>query len=513
LPLGDAIVKLALAPARQIPPALGRIEIPIMTAVATRSARWFVAFCSLAIFGSSRAPAAQPNFVIFIADDLGAEDLGCYGNPKVGTPHIDKLAGEGMLFQRAFLTCSSCSPSRASILTGRYPHNTGAEQLHWPVPADQVTLAKLLRAKGYWTAAVGKWHLGPALKSQFNRVIERPGQWTEAVADRPRDQPFFFWLASTDPHRPYQPNAIAKPHQPQDATVSPYMSDTPETRQDLAMYYDEISRFDDEVGQVLSELDRQGVAGDTMILVLSDNGRPFPRCKTTLYNSGIQTPLVIRWPGHTKPGSVSESLVSSIDLAPTILRLANIDPPASFQGVSLTPLLKDAQAAVRPYAFAEHNWHDYTAYDRAVRNRQYLYIRNGYTDLPLTPPADAVGSPTFQSMRKLRESSQLTAAQQGCFTAPRPAEELYDTEADPQQLVNLAANPKYTDPKYTAMLQEFRAALDEWQQQTGDRMPEVRTPDEFDRQTGESLSDRRGPRAPKPGQRAERETNPKPMAQ
>ncbi|HWC88555.1 MAG TPA: sulfatase [Pirellulales bacterium] len=441
----------------------------------------------------------RPNFIVFIADDLSWDDCGAYGRPQVGTPNIDRLARDGLRFDSAFLTCSSCSPSRASILTGRYPHNTGAEQLHWPLPAEQTMVSEPLRSVGYWTAAAGKWHLGKAAKGKFDLVAEgRADQWLPALKKRPAGKPFFLWLASTDPHRPYKPGATEPPHDPSKVVVPPYLPDVPETRQDLADYYDAISRLDRDMGEVLAELDHSGAAYNTFIVFLSDNGRPFPRCKTTVYDSGIKTPFIIRWPRQVRPDGISASLVSSIDIAPTMLELAGVAPSSKFQGVSLVPVLSDTTANVRSSIMAEHNWHDYTSYDRAVRTDRFKYIRNGYLDLPLTPPADAVSSPTFQAMRRLQAEGKLTAAQQVCFQTPRPAEELYDVGRDPHELHNLAA-----DPRNTSELAELRKLLDEWQQQTHDCMPAVRTPDEFDRQTGKPLGARRA-RVASPELRAEK---------
>jgi arylsulfatase A-like enzyme len=466
-----------------------------------------------------------PNIVLIIADDMAWDDCGAYGNRYIRTPNLDRLAREGMRFDRAFVTASSCSPSRSSIITGRYPHNTDAEELHWPLPPGQITFVERLKASGYWTAAAGKWHLGSAAKDRFNLTreadpsgfqlaIEKDAkermrargsgaaqsgcdQWVPVLRDRPRDGPFFLWLASLDPHRDYQPGAIPKPHRPEDVIVPPYLPDVAEVRKDLALYYDEISRLDHYVGEVLAELDRQGVAGDTLILFLSDNGRPFPRCKTTLYDSGIKTPFLVRWPGHVQPGSRCGSLVSTIDIAPTVLRLAGIEPGPSFQGEDLSPLLKDPTAKVRELLFAERNWHDYTAHGRAVRSERFKYIRNDDHEWPLTPPADAVRSPSFQEMRRLRDAGKLSPAQRACFIMPRPAGELYDVEADPYESVNLAGDSRYAD-----LLDGMRRALEEWVRETADILPEKLNPDEFDRETGNPLPNRARPRQKKPMSKA-----------
>ena len=181
---------------------------------------------------ASGATAQPTNILIFIADDQGEGDLSIYAHPTLRTPNIDRLGREGMRFDNAFLTISSCSPSRSSILTGRYPHSTGAEDLHMPLPADQQTIAWRLRNANYYNMAVGKWHLGDAEKKHWDVVVDCPGRETavqavKALSERPQDRPFFFWVASKDPHRPFDEDAIAKPHDPADVVVPPYLPDHP----------------------------------------------------------------------------------------------------------------------------------------------------------------------------------------------------------------------------------------------------------------------------------------------
>ena len=439
--------------------------------------------------------AASPNLVLIIADDMAWDDCTAYGHKTIKTPNLSRLASEGMRFDRAFLTCSSCSPSRSSIITGRYPHSTGAMRLHEPLPGDQVTFVEILKASGYWTGQAGKWHLGPATKPKFDVVNEGGGAsgadfWLPTMRKRDKTKPFFLWLASFDPHRPYEPNTIPVPHKPEEVVVPPYLPDTLEVRKDLAMYYDEISRLDSNVGKVLDELEAQKVVDNTLVLFISDNGRPFPRCKTTIYESGVKTPLIIRWPGHIKTGSTCTSLVSSIDIAPTFLELAGQKAGPTFQGTSFAALFSDPTKTIRQYAHSEHNWHDFDDHGRAVRSLDFIYIRNYYTDLPNTPPADAVRSPTFQAMRKLRDEGKLTPEQMNPFNKPRPPEELYDTKADPNNFHNLAS-----DPNYTAKLAEMREELQRWEKSTKDSIPEKRTPDGFDRETGNPIPGaRRGAR-------------------
>lgn len=460
---------------------------------------WLLPFVTGIVLATASPAATQrPNVVLIIADDMGMEAIP-YGHPTIRTPNLQRLAAGGVRFDRAFVPTSSCSPSRASIITGRYPHGTGAERLHQHLPAEQVTFVELLRGAGYWAASAGKWHLGPHVESRFDLVknlthlqaaakaagtphVSGTEDWVGVLRGRPRDKPFFLWLASVDPHREYFPGAIQEPHRPADVVVPPYLPDTPATRADLARYYDEVSRLDAAVGGVLDELERQGVAENTLVLFISDNGIPFPRAKNTLYDAGIQTPFIVRWPARVTAGGVSGSLVSTVDIAPTVLELAGVARPASFQGSSLVPLLSDPSRRVRDVVYAEKNWHDFEGRSRAARSERYKYIRNDYTDLPNTPPADALTSPTMQSIRELRGAGRLTAEQSTIFTAPLPAEELYDTWADPFELRNLA-----DDSRYARVLGELRSQLDVWQRITDDVRPAARTPDGFDRETGAPL--------------------------
>lgn len=501
--------------------AQSRISLPTLTDPAFNAGTH--ATSAEADAATKPAAAAPPNIVLIIADDMGAEDWGGGGNAIVRTPNLDQLARGGLSFTKAMLTCSSCSPSRSSIITCRYPHNTDAEQLHWPLPAAQVTFVELLKRAGYYTAASGKWHLGKAIKDRFHLVDEASSagfqlpagnvssgrtamedqnntsgcaNWVRVIQERPRDKPFFLWLAAIDPHRDYAAGILDQPHRPKDVIVPPYLPDVPSVRSDIAMYYDEITRLDSYVGKVLEELERQNVVDNTLVVFISDNGRPFPRCKTTLYDSGIRTPMIVRWPAHIAAGTQSNRLVSTLDLGVTFLELAGlelakIDSVKGMQGHSMVALLDDPTADHRTFAFAEHNWHDYDAFGRSVRSERYKYIVNYDTNLALTPPADAVRSATFQTMRQLRDSDQLSVIQQQCFSVPRESEEFYDLETDPQELKN-----RLEDASLATELAAHRAALATWRDLTGDRH-NVRAPDEFDRETGEPFPSRKRPRPSK----------------
>ena len=450
-----------------------------------------------------------PNLVFIIADDLAWDDLSPFGHESIMTPNLQRLADGGMRFELAFLTTSSCSPTRASLITGRYPHQTDAEQLHWPLPKNQVTFVEKLKEKGYWTGAAGKWHLGDAVRDRFDKILEadesgfqlpageaaKSGEfaekiegeaqsgctdWVPLLKERATDRPFFLWLAALDPHRPYHDDILEDGARPEEVKLPPYHPDTPAVRADYQNYYDEITRLDRYVGNVLDEIEAAGLTDRTAIFFMSDNGRPFPRDKTTLYDSGIRTPLIVKWPGTIAPGSVCARLVSTVDLAKTVLSIAKIEKPGiTFEGIDLTPLFTAPEKPLREYIFAEKNWHDYEDRSRAVRNERYKYIRNDYPDLPLTPPADVVRSATYVELLRILEKNELTESQKGHFQVPRAPEELYDLRLDPHELDNLAA-----DPRYEPILVAMRAALADWEAKTEDEKPTERTLDEFDRLTG-----------------------------
>jgi len=463
-----------------------------------------IALASLALASPGRS--APPNFIVLIADDISYDDLACTGSIDARTPQIDALAARGMNFTQAFLTASSCSPSRASLITGRYPHNLAdAAQLHRPIPSHIPSIAGILRDHGYHTALAGKDHMRwdeaahplPAPSPPFVKKYPATapgnsgghGHWITALEESPADRPFFLWLAALDAHRgwdgdtEWDADAYGPMHDPATLTLPPALVDTPETRRDFASYLNEVTRFDHFVGQVASWVDQHGAPDNTWLFVLSDNGRPFPRAKTRLIDDGMKTYLIVAGPGIATPGSSSTALVSAIDLAPTLADLAGIAKPATFQGRSMVPTFGDPTANIRPYAFSEHNWHDYEALGRSVRDGRFLYIHNFRPQLALQGPADSCKSPSFAALRKARDSSAtLAPAQADVFLAPRPEVELYDTAADPRQINNLAA-----DPAHAEIASHLAAVLGNWRDQTGDTSPDHITPDMFDRETGAHL--------------------------
>lgn len=445
---------------------------------------------------------SRPNLLLVIADDISWNDIGAYGHPHIHTPHLDEMARKGIVFHNAFLTASSCSPSRASIITGRYPHNTDAEELHWPLPSEQITFPEKLKENGYWTVASGKWHLGPQVVDRFDLVEEVAyaaednysggDTWPRLIRERPKDKPFFMWLASWDAHRAFPEGDLPHNHTEADLVIPPYYPQTRLMKQNFLHYYDEVARFDLLVGDVVKTLEEEGLAEDTLVIVMADNGRPYARDKTTMYDSGMKTPFIAYWPGRIPEGVTSQAILSAVDIAPTFLHLSGTAVPGTVQGKSFHELLQNPEQEFRDYAFSEKNWHDFTDHGRTVRSKRFRYIRNHYTDLPATPTADTVYDPIWAERVEMYRNGELTELQQIPFKAPRPREELYDLEADPLELNNLAENEDYKD-----ILTEHRAALDNWIEETGDFIPTIRTPDDFDRMTGARLPTRERPRRSK----------------
>lgn len=430
---------------------------------------------------------AKPNFIFYITDDISASDYGCYGSEVVQTPNVDKLASEGMLFNRAYLTTSSCSPTRCSIISTRYPHNTGACELHTPLPSDQYMFPQALKESGYYTVLAGKNHMGPATKNAFDLIVggRGPGaqeNWCQLLQERPKDKPFFCWFASYDAHRGWSFDDKAPIYDPEKIEVPPFLYDGPKTRKDLCDYYHEVSRTDYYLGELRKELERQGIEDNTYIIYISDNGRPFPRCKTRLYDSGIRTPFVVFGPKVAK-GTETDSFVSVIDIGPTILELADVQRDPRIQGVSFTSILQDPKAIVRNYIFAEHNWHVYQAHERMVRTGDWLYIRNAFPER-LNMCVEARRYPAGSELWEQYNKGNLKPEQTDVMQQPRAPEELYNVVDDPYQFHNLAS-----DPKNAATLERLRGVLDVWAERTCDDVPKTPTPD---RQPGGKIGHQAG---------------------
>lgn len=470
---------------------MGRLWNRIALATATVGVSlWSPATAQRATDHSSIAQQT-PNILVLVADDAGWQDFGAYGSPAAKTPHLDALANAGVTFERAILTTPQCSPSRISILTGKYPHQTGAEDLHTPLPDGQRFVTSYLSPEGYLTGHLRKAHYGPNGNAQFDWYSEDLADFS-AFLDTAGERPFFLWVGFVDPHRPYRNDAIVHRHDPNDVVVPGHLDDTPETRADLADYLDEIARMDSVIGTYMSELDRRGLRERTVVVFLSDNGAPFPRAKGSLYDAGIRTPLIVSWPQITDAGKRSTSLVSAIDLAPTFLDLAGISVPDDLEGVSLLTALRGDSTAGRVYAFSERNWHNCDEHMRSVTTDRYKLIRNAYLDVPHGTAADITSSPSWKALHVRKKAGTLTSEQSLLFTVPRPEYELYDLSVDPSEYRNLAY-----DPAYRETFEELSAVLEAWRVETDDFPPDRRRRgDNTDRYTGIKFTNDIPPQVP-----------------
>ena len=435
---------------------------------------------------SKKSSTQLPNFIIFIADDISWDDFGCYGNLNVKTPNIDILSKDGLIFNNMYLTTSSCSPSRNSILTGRYPHNTGAPELHSEPPSNMITMVKELNDNGYYTVSSGKFHIGDYARNGFNLIHEKRDEtgiggekkWVETILKRPKNKPFFMWYASHDAHRSWGENEFSGIHNPEEIIPPEYLIDDLATRQDLANYYDEIARFDDAIGKVIKTLKDEKIYDNTFIIIMADNGRPFPHSKTRLNNQGVKSPFITIFKRDKIIGKTN-SLVSAIDIAPTILEYAGIKIGDNYQGKSFKNLLENPKNPFRNYVFAEHNWHDFEAHQRMVRSVDFMYIENNRNKFPQTGPLDAINSDSYASLIEKLNSGEISDIQKDIFLSPRSKEEFYKIKNDLYQRNNLI-----DDISYIENINTLRQILNKWKEETGDTSPKDITKDWYERRPG-----------------------------
>lgn len=408
-----------------------------------------------------------PNIVFLISDDHSAPDLGCFGNTVVRTPSLDRMAREGMRFERCFVTSPQCSPNRSSILTGCAPHTTATSRLHTPMPDWEPTFLEPLKKAGYFAGAFRKVHQGPSFDRRWDYYGTAQTPFEEFFTRRPKDRPFFLHVGFTDPHRPYAGGAVTPPHDPAAVTVPRFLPDTPTVRQDLAHYHDEISRMDSECGRLFDLLRQYGLAGNTLVMFTGDNGMPFPRAKGTCYDPGIHVPLLAWWPGRIQAGSVTPELIAHVDLPVTWLDVAGIAKPAKMQGRSFRALLTGSG----PYqpndtVFSERNWHDNFDPIRAVRTDRYKLIFNAAPHFPYRPAWDLADSPAWQSIQEEGRRGRLSEGQRQMLAPSRPVLELYDLASDSAEFHNLA-----TSPSHAPILGDLKMRLSRWMHDTLDFLP------------------------------------------
>ncbi len=404
---------------------------------------------------------ARPNIVQIICHDLGRY-VGCLGAP-IDTPNIDALADEGVLFASYHCTAAQCSPSRGSIMTGRYPHNNGLvglAHLGWQIGANEVTLPMYLNRAGYHTRLIGHQHENSEPAMLGYQTIESPKNDARTVAAALHEflhgearggQPFYVNCGIGEPHRPYEREGYDR-DDPDTLEVLPYLPDRPGIREDLAGLHGLIWRLDEAVGAMRESLEASGLADNTLFIFTTDHGIAMPRAKGTCYDPGTGTVLILRWPEQFAGGRVRSELLTNCDFLPTLLDLAGVDVPPQVDGRSFLALADgDERYEPREEIFCEMNWHDQYNPMRAVRTNRYKYIRN-FGRRPLVyMPADIYVAPAGEAMKE------------DFYSAVRPTEELYDLDSDPLEMNNLIADPDYDDAAWT-----LRTRVQNWMVETND---------------------------------------------
>lgn len=431
---------------------------------------------SMAQTSTNEISEQKPNILWISTEDLSPH-LGCYGDPLAQTPNIDRLASQGARFTNVFTTAAISAPVRAGIITGMYQTSIGCMHMRTTsyrssvdnpieftaVPPHYVkTFTEYLRAADYYCTNNSKTDY------QFAQDPVPESIWddcskTAHYKNRPdKNQPFFAVFNYTGTHESQNWDISNVKTDPSKVVVPPYYPDTEIVRRNIAKMYDNIVLLDALVGRLLDELEKEGVADNTIVFFWGDHGDGLPRAKRWLYDSGLNIPLIIRWPKHLKPGSVNNELISSIDFGPTVLSLAGVKIPVHMQGQAF---LGDQKKEPRKYVFATRDRVD-ESYDmiRSVRNKDYLYIRNFYPNEPFhiwVPYLNRM--PIMQEVMRLDAENKLNVFQKQWMADKRPVEELYDVNADPYQLTNLA-----DDPKYKEVLEEMRKQQKQWTMETGD---------------------------------------------
>jgi N-sulfoglucosamine sulfohydrolase len=414
----------------------------------------------------SQSTGGKPvNFVFLISDDHTAADLGCYGNPAVTSPNLDRLAKEGMRFEKCFVTSPQCSPNRSSIFTGCTAHTTGTSRLHVPLPPWEPTIIDALKQKGYHTGLFRKHHHGAGFQRKLDFFGDAKAPFSKFFETKPKDKPFWLQVGFTDPHRPYRDGAFQPPHDPKKVIVPKWLPDWPEVRKDLAHYYDFIARMDAEVGQVMELLRASGHGEDTMVIMTGDNGMPFPRAKGTLYEAGIHVPMLAWMPGKIAAGSLKSEMISHVDLASTWFDAAGIAQTPKMQGRSFLPLLVGKPYQPRTEVFCERNWHDTFEPMRSIRTDRHKLIFNASPHFPYRPPSDLEGSPTWQAMLA-RRRSETPIHLRHLFAPTRPAMQLFELAEDPLELNNLIESPRHVDVRV-----DLERRLSNWMNETYDFLP------------------------------------------
>ncbi len=434
----------------------------------------------------------RPNVLLITADDMAWDSLGVNGcTAPLSTPHLDRLAAEGIRFDHAHVNIAVCQPCRGTLATGRYPHRSGIEgfeHTRMRIP----TIMQTLKDAGYLTGIFSKVdhstpHAGFVWDLKVRSVDTCNGRDPERYHDhavrfieraQAEGRPFYLMANSEDPHRPFDgaehgkkrfllcdPPAPSRRYRQDEVPVPGFLPDLPPVRKEIAQYFGSVRRTDDTVGELLRALDECGAADDTLVIFISDHGMSFPFSKATCYPQGTRIPWVMRWPKVIHPGMVNrDHFISAIDFMPTILEAVGLSIPGGMDGTSFMPLLKGENMSGRDRVFTQfyRTSHEGVYPARAVQDKDHCYIFNPWADGRRQFVAESMRGITFTAMRKAAKTDSGIAARLRMYVY-RAKEELYDLRTDPNCLVNLAENPAYTD-----MLATQRGVLGNWMKDTVD---------------------------------------------
>jgi N-sulfoglucosamine sulfohydrolase len=446
-----------------------------------------------AVSGTVGRGAERPNILWLIAEDFGPH-LGCYGTRQVWTPHLDRLAAEGVRYENFFTTGPVCSASRSAFMTGMYQTTIGAHHHRshrddgYRLPDGVRVLTDWLRPAGYFTANLKRvpeaWGFRGTGKTDWNFLYEGAPFDSDDWSDLKTHQPFFAQINFEETHRVSvkrygRPFIAPKRADRAKVDIPPYYPDHPVTREDWAQYLDAATELDRKVGLVLAQLEADGLAERTVVVFFGDNGQAHVRGKQFCYDSGLRVPLVIRWPKGFPPpkgfhaGTVERRLIAAIDLAPTMLAIAGVARPAKMEGQAFF----GAEAGPpRSYVFGARDRCDETpGHLRTVRDARWRYIRNYLPEQPLLAPNKYKESqyPVWNLIKQLHTEGKLTPIQDVLAAPHMPAEELYDLEHDPHETRNLAGA---NEPETRAALARLRGALDTWIAETNDQGQKAEPP-------------------------------------
>jgi arylsulfatase A-like enzyme len=458
------------------------------------------------LLAASAAPQ-PPNILWIVSDDHSWPHIGVYGDPNVKTPNLDAFATQGMRFNRAYVTSPQCLPSRASLVTGRGPVAMNMTRFTTPLPAACITFPEVLRSNGWFVGFAGRPHhlqgwsyttnIPPlfakygllTVSNRYDFVRESNHGTAESrreeffqqldafFATAPTNRPFFLQFGLLDPHRPFSYtnlNPFARQYDPAKLKLPADSPDTPAVRADLALYYGMVSRLDHDVGRALQLLEARGLASNTIVVFVGDNGAALFRGKGTLYELGIRVPLIVRWPGVVKPGSVSDELISGEDLAPTMLEATGGKPLSAMTGKSFLPLLRGDKVIGREMVFSARGAHgdplpsnaSCLDFSRCVVTPTHKLIYNATWQIPYWP-VDFFNQPFWLELVKQDADGSLAERWKKLLFAPqRPMFELFDLRNDPLEVNNLAGRAEHAGLEF-----KLRMALTEWMLLQNDYLP------------------------------------------